>query len=168
MSEPKRMTPAEILAANDEILVGKLQDACECADNVDAEQQHDGSWVGSVSTCTSCLAAFAIRRLAAAKASAERDAKELAAIVQQHDAANFHAANEAEANLREARGLALEEAAKVVETIADDRFREHGSTEPDTNASYYQGSQAEFYEAQDEENENCVTAIRALKQRSQT
>ena len=73
MSEPKRMTPAEILAANDEILVGKLQDACECADNVDAEQQHDGSWVGSVSTCTSCLAAFAIRRLAAAKASAEAD-----------------------------------------------------------------------------------------------
>ena len=65
-----------------------------------------------------------------------------------------------------ARANALEEAAKVCEAIADDRFREHGSTEPDTNASYYQGSQAEFYEAQDEENENCVTAIRAIKQRS--
>ena len=125
--------------------------------------------------CVICKAADLIRRLAAAKASgeAERDDARTSTFAQRAYVGMQSAKDEAEtraetaeAKLREARGLALEEAAKVVEAIADNRFREHGSTEPDTNASYYQGSQAEFYEAQDEENENCVAAIRALKQRS--
>lgn len=54
----------------------------------------------------------------------------------------------------------MEQAAGICKARAENRFCEHGTTESDTNASYYQGHLAEFYEAQDEEDENCATAIR--------
>lgn len=57
----------------------------------------------------------------------------------------------------------IERCARVVERIAEARFEEHGTREYDTNATYYQGSQAEFFEAMDEENEDCAKAIRSLK-----
>lgn len=61
------------------------------------------------------------------------------------------------------RDVVLEEAAKVVERRRDQRFEEHGTREPDTNATHYSGSAAETYEALDEEDEEIAQAIRALK-----
>lgn len=67
------------------------------------------------------------------------------------------------AELATARTSALEEAAKVCERRAADRFDEFGTTEWDTNASYYQGSRAEMFDSLDEEDDACAKAIRALK-----
>ena len=44
-----------------------------------------------------------------------------------------------------------ERAAKIPERRRDARFEEHGTTEHDTNASYYTGRAAEMYDALDEE-----------------
>lgn len=55
-----------------------------------------------------------------------------------------------------------ERSARRAEKRADDRFAEFGYTEWDTNASYYQGSGAEFYEDLDQEDEFIASAIRAL------
>lgn len=103
-----------------------------------------------------------LTRLSARVTEAERERDEAEAAA---EGRNYKKFVDMRKRAESARADALEEAAKVVEAIADDRFREFGSTEPDTNASYYQGSQAEFYEAQDEENESCAKAIRALKQK---
>ena len=54
-----------------------------------------------------------------------------------------------------------EACALVCERIADERFHEHGTYEPDTNASYYGGGLADEYELRDEEDNSCATAIRA-------
>ena len=61
-----------------------------------------------------------------------------------------------------AEAAALERAAKCCEKRAADRWEELGYTEPDTNASYYVGASKEWNTAQDEEDENCAAAIRAL------
>lgn len=55
-----------------------------------------------------------------------------------------------------------EAAARLVERRMEQRFDEHGTTEPDTNASYYSGRAAEMFESLDEEAEACATAIRNL------
>ena len=49
----------------------------------------------------------------------------------------------------------------ICEKRAANRFAENGTTEPDTNASYYEGAGADSFEAQDEECEDIVKAIRA-------
>ena len=54
----------------------------------------------------------------------------------------------------------LERAARICERRAVQRFGDHGITEPDTNASYYQGSARDVYNAMDEEDEACAAAIR--------
>lgn len=56
----------------------------------------------------------------------------------------------------------IERAAKACERRKHERFEENGTTEEDTNASYYTGIDAESYEAKDEECEACALAIRAL------
>jgi len=62
----------------------------------------------------------------------------------------------------ELRASALEEAARLVDRRIGQRFAEYGTTEPDTNSSYYQGRAAETHEALDEEDEAIAIAIRAL------
>ena len=64
---------------------------------------------------------------------------------------------------QEERDKALEEAASVIQRRMDVRFEEHGTREWDTNACYYEGSAGETYEALDEEAEELIAAIRALK-----
>jgi len=55
-------------------LAERLRSNCDCADCVDAEQQYDGSWRGSFSTCLYCQAAATITELAdALRAVLERD-----------------------------------------------------------------------------------------------
>ena len=54
-----------------------------------------------------------------------------------------------------------ERAAKIPERRRDARFEEHGTTEHDTNASYYTGRAAEMYDALDEEDEDVAAEIRA-------
>ncbi len=61
----------------------------------------------------------------------------------------------------EERARALEEAAGICEKRAERRWQEHGYTDPETNAGEHQGSQRDWYQAQDEEDENCAAAIRA-------
>jgi hypothetical protein len=65
------------------------------------------------------------------------------------------------------RVKALDEAALLVEKRRDVRFAEHGTTDPDTNASYYSGRHGETFEMLDEEDEEIVTAILALKTKGQ-
>lgn len=55
-----------------------------------------------------------------------------------------------------------EKAAQAAGKRAEDRFLEFGTTEFDTNASYYSGRAAETYETLDEEDEAIATAIRNL------
>lgn len=74
--------------------------------------------------------------------------RELATAREQGRAEGFSAAREA--------------AAKVCEKRAELRWQENGVTEHDTNASYYPRSH-EWCETADEEDEDCATAIRALK-----
>ncbi len=54
-----------------------------------------------------------------------------------------------------------ERCAKVCETRAERRFDEYGYVEPDTNATYYNGVDADEYQTRDEEDEDCAKAIRA-------
>ncbi len=63
----------------------------------------------------------------------------------------------------EARATMKEECARTCVRRSEDRFSDYGVTEPDTNASYYAGSQADEYETRDEEDESCAAAIRALQ-----
>lgn len=58
---------------------------------------------------------------------------------------------------------ALDTAAGVCDRRAEQRFAEFGVTEPDTNASYYDGSRAEALDELDEEDWALAAAIRALK-----
>ena len=53
-----------------------------------------------------------------------------------------------------------ERCARIAEKRREARFEENGTTEWDTNASYYQGPMAEIYEELDEEDEAIATAIR--------
>lgn len=62
------------------------------------------------------------------------------------------------------RAAVLEEAARVVERRIEERFREHGTTEWDTGATYYGGSAGEMYDALDEEAIEIAKGIRALAQ----
>ena len=57
---------------------------------------------------------------------------------------------------------AVEAAATVLDHRREQRFAEHGTTEWDTNASYYSGSRGEALEELDEEDEFAAKAIRAL------
>lgn len=53
-----------------------------------------------------------------------------------------------------------ERAAKWHERRMHDRFAEHGTREPDTNATYYSGRYGETLETLDEEDEASAAAIR--------
>lgn len=87
---------------------------------------------GDGKPCVPCKTADLIRRLAAAKASAERERDEARAQIDDAEgavsSAQFEAEHwakeyrDAEAKLREARGVALEEAAKVCEATIDRHF----------------------------------------------
>jgi hypothetical protein len=59
---------------------------------------------------------------------------------------------------------ALERAARVAEKRAEDRFAECGIREPDTNATYYEGSWAGSLEELDEEDWAIASAVRNLIQ----
>jgi len=54
-----------------------------------------------------------------------------------------------------------EACARACESLAEDRLIEFGVTEPDTNASYYTGRDADEYELRHEEDDACAAAIRA-------
>ena len=69
------------------------------------------------------------------------------------------------AESRKLKGATLEQAARVCEKRAEERFQELGTTEHDTGASYYSGRGAEEYGARDEEDESCAAEIRALKEK---
>ena len=56
----------------------------------------------------------------------------------------------------------LEEAARACEKLAEDRFNDHGTREPDTGACYCGGRIEEEYQTRDEEDDECAKAIRAL------
>lgn len=56
-----------------------------------------------------------------------------------------------------------ERAAQLVQKRMDDRFDEHGTREPDTNATYYSGRYGETLETLDEEDEAIRNAIAALE-----
>lgn len=51
---------------------------------------------------------------------------------------------------------------RVADRRAEDRFAEYGVTEPDTNASYYDGRRAEALDELDEEYWAIRDAIRAI------
>lgn len=74
------------------------------------------------------------------------------------------AAREASARA-EGRREGIEEARKVIQKRMDDRFKEHGTREPDTNATYYEGCAGETYEALDEEADDILTILRALAEK---
>jgi hypothetical protein len=57
---------------------------------------------------------------------------------------------------------ALDAAAKIADKRAVDRFDEYGTTEPDTNASYYSGRRSESLDELDEEDWAIRDAIHAL------
>jgi hypothetical protein len=61
------------------------------------------------------------------------------------------------------REAGLDAAIKLVETRRQVRWEMHGYTEPDTNASYFTGAGKETNQALDEEDEELVELIRALK-----
>ena len=54
-----------------------------------------------------------------------------------------------------------EMAAKWHDKRMEERFAEHGTREPDTNATYYSGRYGETLETLDEEDEAAATALRA-------
>ncbi len=56
-----------------------------------------------------------------------------------------------------------ERAMRIVQKRMDDRFDEHGTREPDTNATYYSGRYGETLETLDEEDEAIRDAIAALE-----
>lgn len=68
--------------------------------------------------------------------------------------------------LDEARAVALEEAARVAEKRAEERFAELGTREPDTNATYYEGRQGEWLEALDEEDLGFIPFEHVCSERS--
>lgn len=55
---------------------------------------------------------------------------------------------------------ATEAAAKLLDERRDERFAEYGTTEPDTNHSYYSGRYGETLEALGEENEALALVLR--------
>lgn len=69
------------------------------------------------------------------------------------------------AKVREERDAAVakerEACARACERLAEERFSEFGVTEPDTNASYYIGRDADEYELRHEEDDACAASIRA-------
>jgi len=52
-------------------------------------------------------------------------------------------------------------AAEVAEKRAEARFADFGTTEPDTNASYYSGRRGEALDELDEEDGDIAKALRA-------
>lgn len=56
--------------------------------------------------------------------------------------------------------LLADDLAGVIQRRMDERFAEHGTREPDTNATYYSGRAGELYESLDEEDEEIAHAIR--------
>lgn len=61
------------------------------------------------------------------------------------------------------RAEAFEEAVRVVERRAEERFAEYGVRDWDTNVTYYEGANAGIYESFDEEDEAIAAALRNLK-----
>ena len=56
--------------------------------------------------------------------------------------------------------LLADDLAGVIQRRMDERFAEHGTREPDTNATYYSGRAGELYESLDEEDEEIAQDIR--------
>lgn len=73
------MTTKRMSAGETQSLIALLKCDCHCEDNVDAEQEYDGSWRGSFSICTSCKAATALSALSADLEAARGAALEEAA-----------------------------------------------------------------------------------------
>ena len=67
----------------------------------------------------------------------------------------------ARAALAIAMPAAFEMAAEVAEKRAEARFADFGTTEPDTNASYYSGRRGETLDELDEEDWHIAQTIRA-------
>lgn len=55
--------------------------------------------------------------------------------------------------------LLADDLAGVIQRRMDKRFAEHGTREPDTNATYYSGRAGELYESLDEEDEEIAHDI---------
>ena len=68
----------------------------------------------------------------------------------------------ARAALAIAMPAAFEMAAEVAEKRAEARFADFGTTEPDTNASYYSGRRGETLDELDEEDGHIAKALREL------
>lgn len=88
-------------------MAAALRADCNCADNVDAEQQYDGTWVGSFSRCTSCKSADLLTRLSAAlKEAGQRASDHLRAseILNRHCVRLEARAQAAEATIDAAQG----------------------------------------------------------------
>ena len=82
---------------------------------------------------------------------------------EEHDAVYARACylSDARAALAIAMPAAFEMAAKVAEKRAEARFADYGTTEWDTNASYYSGRRGEALNELDEEDAEIAQAIRA-------
>lgn len=79
------------------------------------------------------------------------------------------AAEEIDEIIRAALAIAMpaafEMAAEVAEKRAEARFADFGTTEPDTNASYYSGRRGEALDELDEEDGDIAKALRELKEK---
>jgi hypothetical protein len=94
-------------------------------------------------------------------AIAARAKTKIDAAIAQDRAARAQGAGEAVA-VNDAWERALETAARACEKLAEERFNDHGTREPDTGACYYGGRVQDEYETRDEEDDECAKAIRAL------
>lgn len=91
----------------------------------------------------------------------------IAALCEDHDPdwARSHYLRLARAALAIAMPAAFEMAAEVAEKRAEARFADFGTTEPDTNASYYSGRRGEALDELDEEDGDIAKALRELKEK---
>lgn len=76
--------------------------------------------------------------------------------------AHIHRLQSELAALKQENEALIERCARICERRAEERFSEHGTTEYDTNASYYGGSDGGELEIRDEEDSDCAAAIREL------
>lgn len=62
----------------------------------------------------------------------------------------------------------VERCARICERRHEKRFEDFGIREPDTNATYYSGSDADENDIRDDEDDSCAAAIRALQPDEET
>ena len=155
----------DITAQGDDVerLLGRITCTAETSARVMRDAKNTGGWWGAENTAKN----FDII------AKQTDDLRAALAVMQQQAFCN-HENAESVVKIAErsqpqpdaAVAVERERCAKIAEKRAEDRFAENGTTEPDTNASYYSGRCAELYDSLDEEDWAIAAAIRAGGQQS--